>query len=191
MAGHRRGMDERNVLVLVLDDGLEAPLRSVLARRAGDVGRVQVVAPARVSALEWLATDEDDARAEADRRAGEAEWSLADYAEVKRTVGDPDPMLAAEDALQTFPADEIVLVTGPEADDGLEASLQRLGLPVERVPARPHLPVPKPGHEFARSLSGGRNPATPLVFFAGVNLFLLALGGVIAAAVVVIVLWLT
>ena len=184
-------MDERNVLVLVLDDGLEAPLRSVLARRTGDVGRVQVVAPARVSALQWLATDEDGARAEADERAGEAEWSLADYAEVERTVGDPDPVLAAEDALQTFPADEIVLVTSPEADDGLEASLLRLGLPVERVPARPHLPVPKPGHELARSLSGGRNPATPLVFFAGVNLFLLALGAVIAAVVVVVVLWLT
>ena len=182
---------ERNVLVLVLEDGLEAPLRGVLARRADNVGRVQVVAPARVSTLEWLATDEDGARVEADRRAGVAECSLADYAEVGRTVGDPDPVLAAEDALQTFHADEILLVESPEADDGLEASLQRLGLPVERVPARPHLPVPKPGHEFARSLSGGRNPATPLVVFAGVNLFLLALGAVIAAVVVVVVLSLT
>ena len=184
-------MDARNVLVLVLDDGLEAPLRTVLSRRAGDVGRVQVVAPARVSALEWLATDEDGARAEADRRAGEAEWSLAGYTEVERTVGDPDPVLAVEDALQTFDADEIVLVESPDADDGLEASLQRLGLPVERVPARPHLPVPKPGHELARSLSGGRNPATPFVFLAGVNLFLLALGAAMAAVVVVVVLWLT
>lgn len=182
---------ERNVLVLVLDDGLDAPLESVLSRRAGDVGRVRVVAPARVSALEWLATDEDRARSEADRRAGEAEWSLADYAEVQRTVGDHDPVLAAEDALQTFHADEIVLLESPEADDGLEASLRRFGLPVERVPAKPHLPVPKPGKELTRSLSGGRNPATPLVFFAGVNLFLLALGALIAAVVVVVVLWVT
>ena len=181
-------MVERNLLVVVVDDGFDVPLRRLVERRGDDRQRVHVVAPARVSALQWLATDEDEARAEADRRAFETEWSLDAYAEVQGAGGDPDPVLAVEDALHTFPADEIVLVQKPENETGLEVSLRRFGLPVERVPRLAHEPEPKPGLELARSLSAGRNPATPLVVFAGVNLFLLALGALIAVAIVVAVL---
>jgi hypothetical protein len=35
---------------------------------------------------------------------------------VESTTGDVDPLLAIEDALREFPADEIVVVTRPEED---------------------------------------------------------------------------
>lgn len=182
-------MTGRNVLVLVIDDGFEAPLRRLIERRGGAIDRVRVVAPARVTPLQWLASDEDGARAEADRRSVESEWALDAYVKAEGTGGDADPVLAVEDVLHTFPADEILLVTRPDDDHGLEVSLLRqFGLPVQRVPLAPHLPEPKPARAFARSLSGGRSPATPLVAFAGVNLALLALGGVIALVIVIVVL---
>jgi hypothetical protein len=50
------------------------------------------VAPARVGALEWLATDEDDARQQAHVRVLAAEWTLADQAQVQGEAGDVDPV---------------------------------------------------------------------------------------------------
>jgi hypothetical protein len=66
-----------NLLVLLLADGSENRLRRALAER-GDEPSLHVVAPARVEPLEWLATDEDEARAEAEVRALEAEWVQPD-----------------------------------------------------------------------------------------------------------------
>ncbi len=69
-------MTARNVLAVVLEDGLESRLRQAIAERGDGMPHVRVVAPARVSPLEWFATDEDAARAEAEVRALENEWSL-------------------------------------------------------------------------------------------------------------------
>ena len=53
---------------------------------------------------------EDDARADAAERADElAEAAPTD--DVESLVGDSDPMKAIEDALRTFPADELIVVT--------------------------------------------------------------------------------
>jgi hypothetical protein len=54
-------------------------------------------------------------------------------------VGDSDPLKAIEDALRTFPADELVIVTPPDDQAGwlesgsAEEALDRFGLPVTRV----------------------------------------------------------
>ena len=93
----------RNVLVLLLEESSRSRLRRAVAERGDGQANVHVVAPTRVGPLEWLATDEDEARAEAAVRAFDAEWTLAGDAEVEAEPGDVDPVLAVEDALRSFP----------------------------------------------------------------------------------------
>jgi hypothetical protein len=178
-----------NLLVVLLAGGSEARLREAIARRGDATTRVHVVAPAHVSALHWLATDEDEARAEADARALAAEWTLAEDAEVEGEGGDVDAVQAVEDALRSFAADEILVVAGPDEDGGLEESLRAFGVPVTRLGGS--LPVRRRdrAREQARRIVYGRSRATPFVFFAGVNLTLLLLA-VLISLVVVLVVWL-
>jgi hypothetical protein len=90
-----------------------------------------VVAPASdISRLDWLTNAEDDARTEAGERADElAEATPTDDVEFR--VGDSDPVKAIEDALRTFPADELIVVTLPDEDaawlekGSAEAALKR------------------------------------------------------------------
>lgn len=78
----------------------------------------------------------------AQHRLDEAVARLRDAGiEIEGIVGDPDPMRATADALQTFKADEIMLATLPRAESGwLNADLHtelehRFRLPVTVVPA--------------------------------------------------------
>jgi hypothetical protein len=81
----------------------------------------------------------DEARAEAEDVAREAAEAVKGAASVETEVGDPDPLQAIDDALRTFPADELIIVTRPgsEADwlekDTTTEALERLGLPVTRL----------------------------------------------------------
>lgn len=122
-------------------------------------------------------------------RALESEWILSDEAEIEGEAGDVDPILAVEDALRSFDADEILLVGGAAEDGGLEASLRRFGIPVSRlnqsVPVRSRSQI----REFARGIRSGRSKATPFVLFASVNLTLLVLAALITLVVILIV-WL-
>jgi hypothetical protein len=102
---------------------------------------VRVVAPASdLSPLQWLATDEDEARAEAAEIAESAERAVQPEAtRVGAEVGDPDPVQAIEDALRQWPADELLVVTRPgdeaswlEKDSAEEAS-ERFGIPVTHL----------------------------------------------------------
>ena len=95
------------------------PPDELQAALGGDVGKIHVVAPAvQQSRLQWLTNAEDAARAEAERTAEEVAAATEGEAEqVEAEAGDSDPLLAVEDALRTFDADEIVVVTrtGEEA----------------------------------------------------------------------------
>lgn len=184
-------MTGRNVLVVVLDDGHQRELGRAIGLRGDDVEQVHVVAPLRLGAIDWLATDEDASRSQAARRAVSAERAVADLGDRRAEAGERDPVLAVEDALRTYPADEIVLVADADADDhGLEASLRRFGLPIDRVPASGERARPSPRDERRRELVGGRSPATPLVLFAGVNLFVVALVATVLVVAVVLYVWL-
>jgi hypothetical protein len=108
----------------------EAVLRAEVAKElGGEEAEIKVVAPASgVSPLQWLASDEDRAREEAGaaaHKASEAAEAGGDVVEAE--VGDPDPVQAIEDALRTFPADELLLVTHP----GTEATWLEKGAPQE------------------------------------------------------------
>jgi hypothetical protein len=125
----------------ISDSTVRSCLRSVVA----DDVEVEVVAPAsNINRLDWLTNDEDHARAEASDRATKTAAALpADT--VGAHVGDTDPLRAIEDALRTFPADEVIIVTRPEdeaswLESGVGAKAQaRLSLPVT------HLVVPQEG----------------------------------------------
>jgi hypothetical protein len=158
-------------------------------REQGDSPNVHVVAPTRVGTLDWLATDEDEAHAAAEVRALEAEWMLADDAEVEGEAGDVDPIVAVDDALRTFDADEILLVGGAAENGGVEQALQRFGRPVRRVDGASQVRSRSSLREFVRAIRAGRSKATPFVLFASVNLTLLLLAALISLIVVLIV-WL-
>jgi hypothetical protein len=116
----------------------EARLREVVPEGA----EVRVVAPAtKISPLDWLTNDEDDARAEAAQAAEGAAAALDGEAavEVDRTSHNTDAAQDIRDALREFPADEIVVVTSPEAEqswleeDTVREAIEAPGVPVRRV----------------------------------------------------------
>jgi hypothetical protein len=120
----------------------EAILRDLVREHTGsEDAEVRVVAPAAdLSRLEWLASDEDEAREEAAEVAERSAQAVAPEADVAAAeVGDVDPAQAIEDALRQFPADELIVVTRPgaeagwlEKDAGVDA-LERFDLPVTRL----------------------------------------------------------
>jgi hypothetical protein len=134
-------MTEKRLLVVAtapIDDSL---LRDRLREHAGPDAEVRVVAPASdLSPLEWLASDEDEARGEAAEIARSAEKAAQPEARrVEAAVGDSDPVQAIEDALRQFPADEVLVVTRPgdeaswlEQDAAADAS-ERFGVPVTHL----------------------------------------------------------
>ena len=107
----------------------------------GDV-EIEVIAPAsKIGKLDWLTNAEDDARQEAADRAGQVADALPTDS-VEAHVGDTDPLQAIEDALRTFPADEVIVVTRPDdqaawLEKGAGPNAQDMfGLPVRHLVIR-------------------------------------------------------
>jgi hypothetical protein len=132
----------RKLLVVATAPVDEATIRDEVRRHSGGVeAEVRVVAPAAdLSPLQWLANEEDDARADAERRAEETAAAAGpEAARVEASVGDTDPVQAIEDMLRDFPADELIIVTreGKDASfleqDVEEGAYERFGLPVTRL----------------------------------------------------------
>jgi hypothetical protein len=134
-------MSGKRLLVVAtapIDDSL---LRDRLREHAGPDAEVRVVAPASdLSPLEWLASDEDEARGEAAEIARSAEKAAQPEARrVEAAVGDSDPVQAIEDALRQFPADEVMVVTRPGAEaswleqDAAADASERFGVPVTHL----------------------------------------------------------
>jgi hypothetical protein len=134
-------MDRKKLLVVATAPIEAGPLRDAVREHAGDEAEIRVVAPASdVSPLQWLASDEDAAREKAAGVASEAAESVEPEAvRTEAEVGDTDPVQAIEDALRTFPADEVLVVTRPEDDaswleqDSAQEARERFGVPVTRL----------------------------------------------------------
>jgi hypothetical protein len=160
-----REMSSRNVLLVVLEPFPDEKIRAAVQSRAelGDA-TVHVVAPAVSSGmLRWLTGDDHEARAEAEELASRTADALE--AEVETEVGDRDPVLAVEDALSTFQADEIVLAGEASAD--IEEALRDLGLPISHLNggsagAREE----RGGEAVAHQLARGYRTETPFVLLA-------------------------
>jgi hypothetical protein len=126
---------------------------------------VRVVAPALNSRLRYWLSDEDAARRAAETRLGRFLERLHRAGiEASGRVGDADPLLAIEDELRVFPADEIVISTHPEgrsswlAHDLVDRACERFDLPVLHVVAdsRPGGSFSPPG--LARAPSARESP---------------------------------
>jgi hypothetical protein len=131
----------RRILVVTTASAPRAEVDAVVRAHAGDDAEVYIVAPAsKISRLDRLTNAEDDARDDAAMRAVAASDAVGAKSEAH--VGDVDPLLAIEDALRMFPADEIVVLTPPEGqaswlEDGLgEQAQQRFSIPVTPLVTR-------------------------------------------------------
>lgn len=124
----------RHLLVVVLHE-LDEP--RAIERVAAEAGfddpavetEVRVLAPARSSALDRWATDVRRSRAEAQRKLVLSVAALGKArVAAEAAVGDENVVQAVEDELRSFPADEVVLVTGPAgADRDAERAARELG----------------------------------------------------------------
>lgn len=129
----------RRLLVVATASVPATALRKSVRAHAGEDAETLVVAPASdISHLDWLTNADSDARTAAAERADE----LADAAptdDVESRVGDSDPLKAIEDALRTFPADELIVVTLADEDAAWlekgsgEKALNGFSLPVTHL----------------------------------------------------------
>lgn len=127
------------VIALVSEPVSGDALRAAIGDRA-DEAEVLVVAPALNSKLRFWMSDPDPAieRAEAVQEET-VERMDEEGVDAAGDTGESDPVLAIQDALTTFAADEIVLFTHPRGErNWLEEGVvddvkERFGLPVAHI----------------------------------------------------------
>lgn len=123
--------DARQHVLIVAADGVEDPadvarIVRLAGIRAGDGAEdeVRVLVPARIGFLDRWASDVEGARHHAQQRLVVTVAALAKAGvAAEARVGDEDIVQAVEDQLQSYPATEVVLVSGGDGDeDGCEAA---------------------------------------------------------------------
>ena len=121
----------RRVLALVSEPVSGQALKEAIGAEPAQAAEVLVVAPALNSRFRFWTSDSDEAIARAEQVAQETVERLEEEGvDAAGDTGESDPLLAAQDALQTFDADEIVLFTHPEgqrnwAEEGLVEEADR------------------------------------------------------------------
>jgi hypothetical protein len=172
-------MTRRLLVVATAPDPADELLEHL--RQQGDDVEIAIVAPeSDMSFREWLADDDREARERAQERALQAAEVEALIGRVVGVhIGDPNPVLAVEDVLRTFPADELIVVTSP--DDAatpferavLRGELDRFGLPVTYVVDDD---APRVGGEARRPEGLSRSSAQLIALLACLCLAVAALG---------------
>lgn len=129
----------RKILALVSEPISGDALRSALGEDAEEA-EVMVVAPALDSRTRFWTSDNDEAIARAEEVQQESVERLSeDGVDAVGDTGETDPLLALQDALATFPAQEIVIFTRPEGDrnwaeeDLVEQAQGRFPVPVRQM----------------------------------------------------------
>ncbi len=126
----------RRILV-VANETLASNVVTTLIEQTASRAEVLVIAPALASRLAFWASDDCASRRAAEERLAQCLARLRrGGVDADGRVGDANPVLAAEDALCVFAADEIVVVTHPEGRSNWLAHNV-----VERVRARAARPV--------------------------------------------------
>jgi hypothetical protein len=133
----------KKILALVSEPVSGDALREAVGSDADDA-EVLVVAPALESRRRWLLDDPDPAIERAERVQEETvERMNEEDVDAAGDTGEADPLLAVQDALQTFDADEIVLFIHPGdkgnwLEEGLvEDARERFGRPVRHLEIEP------------------------------------------------------
>ena len=138
---HRGAEDERRILVVANETVGGEALRACISKKSeGYREQVLVVCPALNSPLRHWLSDEDEARAAAQRRLNASLARLADAGiTASGEVGDSEPLQAIEDALRTFGPDEVIISTHPEGrshwlERGVVATARaRFAVPITHV----------------------------------------------------------
>ena len=130
----------KKILALVTEPISADALKSAVGRETAQEAEVLVVAPALNSKLRFWTSDPDDAIARAEEVEQETVERLDEEGiDAAGDTGESDPLLALQDALQTYPADEIVLCVHGEngrnwQEEGLvEEARERFGKPVTQL----------------------------------------------------------
>lgn len=114
--------DDRHHVMLVVTSPVDEPaeVRRIVAEAGlerGTTAEVLVLAPARIGFLDRWASDVEGARHDAQRNLVATVAALAKAGiDAEARVGDEDFVQAVEDQLQSFPADEVVLVSAGSAE---------------------------------------------------------------------------
>lgn len=132
--------DRKRVLVIANETCPNLELCACVRERAGSDSEVLVVAPALNTRLRHYVSDDEAARVHAEERLAQSVTNLAALGlHPTGEVGDADPILAIQDALVSFPADEVVIATHP-ADrsnwlerDVIEKARTRFDLPITHI----------------------------------------------------------
>ena len=118
MGEQRKAADApgRRILVISNETVTGTVLHEAIRFRARNVGgEVLVVSPALNTRVRHWMSDSDRARRAAEARlAASLERFTAVGVHARGQIGDGDPMQAIADALELFPADEIIIATHPE-----------------------------------------------------------------------------
>jgi hypothetical protein len=133
--------DEKRILVVADETPAgETLVREIERVTVGYGKRVLVVSPAHASPARRWTSDVDVARALAQRQLDESLDTLrASGIQAEGEIGEEDSLQAIEDALRTFGADGIIIVTQPGVrsdrhEGGLVASArERFALPITQV----------------------------------------------------------
>jgi hypothetical protein len=127
------------ILAVVTEPISGEALRSGLGPEVDDA-EVLVVAPATTTRFRWLVDDPDSGIERAEAVQEESVERLSEEGvDAAGDTGDADPLLAVQDALQTFLADRIVLFTHAEGkrnwqEEGLvEQARERFDPPVSHM----------------------------------------------------------
>jgi hypothetical protein len=154
--GRRTADGEPHRILVVANETLTGEaLRAEIAHRTrGRAAEVMVVCPALNTKLKTWVSDEDEARVQAHDRLDTMLGQLrAQGIDASGDIGDGDPMLAMEDALRQFPADEMIISTHPHGrsnwleHDLVQHARERFPIPISHV-------VVDLAHE--RAAAGGR-----------------------------------
>ena len=130
----------RKILALVSEPVSGEALRKAVGPERAAAAEVLVVAPALNTRRHFLFSDSDAAIERADEVQEETVERMEEEGiDAAGDTGESDPLLALQDALQTFPADEIVLFThAGGAQNWLEEGLvedarKRFDVPVDHL----------------------------------------------------------
>lgn len=138
---HVGGEGERQILVVLDGPAVDETIVGAIEEAStGYRKRVLVVCPAPVSQVDHWTSAVGGARAQAQRYVGESLARLREAGiEAQGEIGDEDPLRAIEDALRTFGADAILVVTPSEGSEGsatgdvAAGAGARFALPITRV----------------------------------------------------------
>ena len=129
----------KKIIALVSEPISGDALRSAVGSDADDA-EVLVAAPALNSKFKFLTSDPDEAIERADKVQEETVERLDEEGiDAAGDTGESDPLLALQDALQTYNADEIVVVVHGEngqnwqEESVAERAQERFGKPVKQL----------------------------------------------------------